>query len=799
MALYEPLDATRDEIRVISISPKGSEGFLRCTMETVSLSDRIIGDQEFRYQSGDRSRPSPPAYATSAESSQSGTKEPAPGIDTQPRFSWGEYETLSYAWGSPSEPSHDILVNGQRYRVRQNLYHALSQLEISLRYASRVRLWVDAICINQDDDLERATQVKRMKQIYSTAMRTIVWLGKDLGPTYSAVIDTTTYVDQLNRILTRTAELSPVSSCDKWRSDFAYESSEDDYMHEEMAGSEPTDDRRSISAEHEDTSEYESSENDYMYEMAGSGPSDDERSISADHEGTSESGWSAGEIVRQRELVTQEEEHLLEQLGLSGAFHDVTLPMASFTYRSKIGLALILQPIVDNEYWRRVWIIQELSVSAEGSLILIGSSALALNELLGVADHLAKSLINMTEIVPHLYPSQSFHSSMFNFLSLIRSINGIAAEQDNWHWMLQGLISKSTLAADKFYGTAGLLKSGELSEIAIDYSRPVSQVSMDATREIMRETKCLCQFVIFTSIENPSLPSWALDLSQEYDRYTTLDLEFYKVFKGTELDPGTSPRRRLTFSGRISDEKTLVLRGSVVDEVDGMGSYPEDLLPPVPPGRSGKRITPMSSPTTKTHAYKNTQGMLKALDDMLLSSRPRRNRSVFHMPILAVTENEPYKPASYPEGMAYHTASKLLVLRHFCESNADFNLWGIKLGSLFPGLKEEGRARVSASQKLAYETLSSLKPAYQKACNAWEAVFLSRRRLISTMKGRFGMATPFVARGDKICAIEGCQSLVVLRPVDEYFKYVGLLFIHDDDQRVKLCRKRGFDREFMLR
>jgi hypothetical protein len=251
MALYEPLDATRDEIRVISISgtPKDSEGLLQCTMETVSLSDRIIGDQEFRYRLDDGSRPSTPAYAASAESSQSGTKGPVPGIDSQPRFSWGEYETLSYAWGSPSEPSHDILVNGQRYRVRQNLYHVLSQLGISLRYASDVRLWVDAICINQDDGLERATQVKRMKQIYSTAMRTVVWLGKDLGPTYSAVIDTAAYVDQLSRVLTRTAELSPGLHFDRWSTD--YESNEDEEstassMDGEMARSESSDDERLI-------------------------------------------------------------------------------------------------------------------------------------------------------------------------------------------------------------------------------------------------------------------------------------------------------------------------------------------------------------------------------------------------------------------------------------------------------------------------------------------------------------------------------------------------------------------------
>ncbi|KAL2687878.1 hypothetical protein Neosp_005447 [[Neocosmospora] mangrovei] len=797
MALYQPLDASKDEIRVISISgmAKDSEDLLRCTMETVSLSDRIIRDQNSPYRSDDESRPPTPAYAGLADSSQSETKGPVPGIDTQPRFSWGEYETLSYAWGSPSDPSHDILVNGQRYRVRQNLYHVLTQFAISLRYASRVRLWVDAICINQDNDLERATQVKRMKQIYSTAMRTVIWLGKDLGPTYSAVIDTAAYVDQLSRILTRTAELSPISPSEFWNSDYEsrdsddesrdsdYESGEDrgwtaSPMNEAMARSESSEDDRFISAGHEETSE----------------------------SGSSEDGWSTSssedeETRRQRELVAQDEERLLEQLGLSGGFHNVSLPVAGSTHRSNIRLALILQPIIDNEYWRRVWIIQELSVSAGGSWIFIGSSALALSELLGVADHLGYSIISIAYTVPRLYASQSLHLSTFNFMSLIRSINGIAGEQEGWNWMLQGLISKSTLAVDKFYGTVGLLNSGELSEIVIDYNRSVSQVSIDATRAIMKETNCLCQFVICTSIENPSLPSWALDLSQEYDRFTSLDFQFHLVFKGTELEMGSSllDRPRLTFSGRVIDNQTLIIRGSVLDEVDGIGSFPEGLLPPIPPGRSRKRIAPMSNPTTEMHAYGDGISMLKALDKTLLSVRPKPNKSVFHMPMLAVTENEPYKPASYPEGMTHHTASKLLVLKHFCERNTDFNLWGVKFGSLFPGLRGEGRATVSASQKLAYQALGRLQPAYYEACNIWEDIVLSRQRLISTIGGLFGMATPFVARGDKICAVEGCQSLVVLRPVDEHFEYVGLLRVYDLEDEIERHRERGFDRELMLR
>ncbi|KAL8976583.1 MAG: hypothetical protein Q9205_007436, partial [Flavoplaca limonia] len=43
---------------------------------------------------------------------------------------------------------------------------------------SRPRIWVDAICINQNDHVEKAHQVTRMARIYTDARRVIVWLGE---------------------------------------------------------------------------------------------------------------------------------------------------------------------------------------------------------------------------------------------------------------------------------------------------------------------------------------------------------------------------------------------------------------------------------------------------------------------------------------------------------------------------------------------------------------------------------------------------------------------------------------------
>ena len=85
------------------------------------------------------------------------------------------YEALSYVWGS-SETLCTIIVNGLRIRIGQNLYKALRQLRSRHR---RKLLWIDALCINQRDDLEKSLQVSNMANIYSKAWQVIIWLGED--------------------------------------------------------------------------------------------------------------------------------------------------------------------------------------------------------------------------------------------------------------------------------------------------------------------------------------------------------------------------------------------------------------------------------------------------------------------------------------------------------------------------------------------------------------------------------------------------------------------------------------------
>ncbi|KAI3339729.1 heterokaryon incompatibility protein-domain-containing protein [Ustulina deusta] len=125
--LYNALDSSRQEIRTITLIPGNAPEPVKCELNTVSLLDN-------------------------------------PNI-----------EALSYSWGNP-RPTRKIFINGQRRAVGENLESALAHL----RYSDRPRtLWVDSVCINQDDISERNSQVQLMGTLYSRTSGVLAWLGPE--------------------------------------------------------------------------------------------------------------------------------------------------------------------------------------------------------------------------------------------------------------------------------------------------------------------------------------------------------------------------------------------------------------------------------------------------------------------------------------------------------------------------------------------------------------------------------------------------------------------------------------------
>jgi hypothetical protein len=140
--VYEPLDQTTQEIRLLQILPKQWEGSLG---NHPQIHCKILH--------------SPLAQA--------------------PNFN-----ALSYCWGDPQDPKL-ILLDGISVPVTKNLHSALLKLR---RNSKVINYWVDAICINQQDNEEKSWQVQMMKDIYRHAQRVTVWLGPSDAQTDAAMI-----------------------------------------------------------------------------------------------------------------------------------------------------------------------------------------------------------------------------------------------------------------------------------------------------------------------------------------------------------------------------------------------------------------------------------------------------------------------------------------------------------------------------------------------------------------------------------------------------------------------------------
>ncbi|TAQ90805.1 hypothetical protein B7494_g827 [Chlorociboria aeruginascens] len=95
------------------------------------------------------------------------------------------YEALSYVWGDPAA-TQTISLDGNPFLVSSNLILALKQI----RRPKDIRsLWVDSVCINQKNGMEKINQIKIMRDIYGKCNRGLLWFGEPDTFEYSEIQD----------------------------------------------------------------------------------------------------------------------------------------------------------------------------------------------------------------------------------------------------------------------------------------------------------------------------------------------------------------------------------------------------------------------------------------------------------------------------------------------------------------------------------------------------------------------------------------------------------------------------------
>jgi hypothetical protein len=95
------------------------------------------------------------------------------------------YEMLSYVWGGRFR-SQTIKCEGGTLEITDNLYLCLLEIR---EEESRRFLWIDQVCINQQDMMERSRTIPLMPFICENAACTICWIAAPLQPSVSRLVD----------------------------------------------------------------------------------------------------------------------------------------------------------------------------------------------------------------------------------------------------------------------------------------------------------------------------------------------------------------------------------------------------------------------------------------------------------------------------------------------------------------------------------------------------------------------------------------------------------------------------------
>jgi hypothetical protein len=121
-------------------------------------------------------------------------------IEEPPAFS-----ALSYMWGDAAV-TDTITLDGATLNVTTNLVHAIQHLHREWNQqgltndGNKQWLWADAVCINQEDAIEKDHQVPLMKVIYSRAKMVFSWLGDETGELGGAIDALNMVHNQISRL-----------------------------------------------------------------------------------------------------------------------------------------------------------------------------------------------------------------------------------------------------------------------------------------------------------------------------------------------------------------------------------------------------------------------------------------------------------------------------------------------------------------------------------------------------------------------------------------------------------------------
>ncbi|KAH6991206.1 heterokaryon incompatibility protein-domain-containing protein [Ilyonectria sp. MPI-CAGE-AT-0026] len=449
---YQPLSAASNEIRILSIKPaKTPQDEIKCQLEHVPLS------------------------ASS------------------------NYVALSYCWGG-SDKTVPVRVNNQITHVTPSLASALTEI----RSRGHVKVWADAICINQDDDEERSHQVLRMAAIYRSAHAVIAWLGHAEPPAVQGVIHLMGAVETLLGFNDRRDKLQRLGG-----------GSGHDILSEAKLQDSKTPDGQKLR----------------------------QRALRRVVRG----------VVKLLDKSTSQDLHPVRKTR--GALKHIRANLQDSHWEA-------LERLLSCEYWSRVWVIQELSM-ANRLQVIWGSHKFAFLDLAYLAA--AYKRMRKADMVGDVVsPRACRHiQNLLKFKNLQSGLKAVPLIKA----LKMTSFARSTDARDKVYGLMGLTYDGSIIFPTPSYGSDIRRVNEDATLRVIRLERSLDTIVFRSKSPRSWLVDW-FDSETWLDPRVVSYLDGTMEFRSrngtlcSKWDAAPSSLPVATVQGQH-----LVVQGSILDTV----------------------------------------------------------------------------------------------------------------------------------------------------------------------------------------------------------------------------------------
>ncbi|KAI6752356.1 hypothetical protein HG530_013725 [Fusarium avenaceum] len=488
---------------------------------------------------------------------------------------------LSYEWGPPEANHPSLYLRGGTVPLRSNAAAALTTLR---DHHNVMRIWIDMVCIDQENIPERTAQVQMMDAIYLRAAEVLIWLGQEDDLTELACDSAIKIARYGGLPPSRKSRNFSQLKIMRGLEVAAREQKELFTTHPEKEnGPERTTAKYKepgLLTAYERAAIYEAEgrrvnqETEFLADFAAFDNKDEVSEMAAQLNAI-DLQWTTSFMERQlrqnlfrnpgvippasapmkwdSSMLSHQNRTIVDQLNLSGPVDLVWHSLTSLFSRS---------------WFFRVWMLQELVLAKEPTII-VGTLALSWDALMFTDTFIWELGLfgSRNSRASHMAIQMDIQRDSYWGKGGPRDVEG-GATLDQLLTILRA--SDCSEPRDKVFGILGMVDKRHKDAITVDYNIPLSEIYGSVTRYEITSSRTLDALRFVAPNMSPDLPSWVSDY-----RIRTIGSEMFPVARDNDMDAASG---RLVTTNLINSESakrspsTLRLRGRYVGKIEHLGA-----------------------------------------------------------------------------------------------------------------------------------------------------------------------------------------------------------------------------------